>query len=223
MSELHRPFSPVIMETMAEPDLLAALNDSANASLLDGKRYREADYSDQLVGKVSHELEVLVADEVVRNKVAADIRELGAEYLNNLISLGIGHAWNRVNGDLTPMAHGLSLVSAWIVSQFKGEYNPCHNHSGCISGIIYTSLPREYQAELDQEERTHFPANGHIEFIFGEHDLLRANSIKFRPEVGKVFLFPSSLRHFAYPFYCDGERRSVSFNLEIIPMEDTNV
>jgi hypothetical protein len=41
---------------------------------------------------------------------------------------------------------------------------------------------------------------------------MRAEAIKFKPEVGKFLVFPSYLRHFVYPFKCEGERRSMSFN-----------
>ena len=29
---------------------------------------------------------------------------------------------------------------------------------------------------------------------------------------GRILFFPSWLNHTVYPFYCDGERRSMSFN-----------
>ena len=32
------------------------------------------------------------------------------------------------------------------------------------------------------------------------------------PIEGKMYLFPSWLKHSVYPFYCEGERRSLSFN-----------
>lgn len=215
MRKLHNPFSPYILETQVSAWLVDALNASADETLADPGRYRDADFSSQLVGKVSHEISVLIADPYTRDSVVSDLRVLGALYLEHLVGVGAADEWVSRNGDMKPCESGLNLESAWIVSQYKNEYNPCHHHSGDITGIIYTALPDGYQEELDREARTHAPANGHLEFIFGERDYLRINSAKFRPEVGKVFLFPSSLRHFAYPFYCDGERRSVSFNLEI--------
>ena len=34
----------------------------------------------------------------------------------------------------------------------------------------------------------------------------------YTPKSGRVLIFPSWLKHSVYPFYCDGERRSMSFN-----------
>ena len=38
------------------------------------------------------------------------------------------------------------------------------------------------------------------------------DTLTFRPEVGKMLVFPSWLKHSVYPFDVDGERRSMSFN-----------
>ena len=54
--------------------------------------------------------------------------------------------------------------------------------------------------------------NGLIEFIYGETQDMRSNYLKFKPEIGKLLIFPSYLKHFVYPFYSEGERRSMSFN-----------
>ena len=40
----------------------------------------------------------------------------------------------------------------------------------------------------------------------------RSDNLKFKPEVGTMLVFPSWLKHSVYPFYVDGERRSMSFN-----------
>ena len=33
-------------------------------------------------------------------------------------------------------------MNLWIVSQFKGEYNPIHYHEGDLSGVGYLKLPK---------------------------------------------------------------------------------
>jgi hypothetical protein len=42
--------------------------------------------------------------------------------------------------------------------------------------------------------------------------------LTFKPEVGQFLIFPSWLKHSVYPFYCDGERRSMSFNVYYKPV-----
>ena len=67
----------------------------------------------------------------------------------------------------------------------------------------------------DREEmKDHYPASGFIEFIHGERQDFRADSAMFKPRVGQMLLFPSWLKHSVYPFYCEGERRSMSFNAD---------
>ena len=213
---LHSPFSPYILETQAEANLVLALNEAVDGTLGSVDLTQKADWSGNLVGKVSHELQIMIPDEDLRGYVTDTIRGLGVEYLEHVVRMQAAHKWVDLNGDSKPCPQGVRVVSAWSVGQYKYEYNPCHHHFGDISGVIYTKIPPFYHEELNREQIDHAPANGHIEFFFGERDNFRIQSIKFRPELGKVFLFPSSLRHFVYPFYSDGERRSVSFNLEIM-------
>ena len=46
----------------------------------------------------------------------------------------------------------------------------------------------------------------------GDKQNFRNDTLTFRPEVGKMLVFPSWLKHSVYPFDVDGERRSMSFN-----------
>ena len=66
--------------------------------------------------------------------------------------------------------------------------------------------------EIENEWKDHYPASGLIEFMFGENQGFRSDNLKFKPEVGKLLMFPSWLKHFVYPFTSEGERRSMSFN-----------
>jgi hypothetical protein len=40
-----------------------------------------------------------------------------------------------------------------------------------------------------------------------------------KPEVGKMYFFPSWLQHMVYPFKGEGERRTVAANLNAFPVE----
>ena len=65
---------------------------------------------------------------------------------------------------------------------------------------------------FDKESKDHYPIGGSIQFMLGEKQTLRSDTLTFRPEVGKMIIFPSWLKHSVYPFDADGERRSMSFN-----------
>ena len=68
------------------------------------------------------------------------------------------------------------------------------------------------QDHFNEEVKDHYPASGLIEFSYGEPSDMRSDTLMFKPEVGMMIVFPSWLKHTVYPFYCDGERRSMSFN-----------
>ena len=106
----------------------------------------------------------------------------------------------------------IHLTHSWIVSQYAGEYNPYHHHSGDLSAVLYLKLPPNMENEWRTEMTDHYPTNGFIEFMFGENQDMRSDTFKFKPQVGKMLMFPSYLKHFVYPFYSEGERRSMSFN-----------
>ena len=76
--------------------------------------------------------------------------------------------------------------------------------------------------EIKEDFKDHYPANGLIEFMFGENQEFRSDNLKFKPEVGKMLVFPSWLKHFVYPFKSEGERRSMSFNAYFISRSDVS-
>jgi len=122
------------------------------------------------------------------------------------------YGWDKIGKDVTPTIENIRLDQSWIVSQYQGEYNPWHTHSGNFSGVIYLKIPEGMNEVYEKEFRDHYPASGLIEFMYGEKSDFRSDNLKFIPEVGMMLIFPSWLKHSVYPFHCDGERRSMSFN-----------
>ena len=104
--------------------------------------------------------------------------------------------------------HGL-----WINYQKANEYNPPHNHSGILSGVLYLKIP-EYLLSKKTEGR-----DGSITFIGNDtaaEGMISDSILTISPKVGDIFLFSSTLKHQVYPFRTvDGKgiRRSMSFNL----------
>jgi hypothetical protein len=111
------------------------------------------------------------------------------------------------------------MAHSWVVSQYAGEYNPWHHHSGDFSSVIFLKLPPKMNEEIKEDWKDHYPANGLIEFMFGENQGFRSDNLKFKPKVGKLLMFPSWLKHFVYPFKSEGERRSMSFNAHMFVPE----
>jgi hypothetical protein len=102
------------------------------------------------------------------------------------------------------------LMSSWAVRQFEHEYNPVHFHGGHISGVGYLGLPDDFGAYAQSSKKGNL--NGRIQFINGSPQFLSNAVMTAKPEVGDFYFFPNYLLHTVYPFFAEGERRSLSFN-----------
>ena len=84
------------------------------------------------------------------------------------------------------------------------------------SGVFYTKMPESIEKERKAED--HYPSVGDILFMCGDPKTFSGHKLQHPPEVGDIFLFPSWLTHMVYPFRTPNEeRRSVSFNLRLVP------
>ncbi len=212
-SKFHEVFSPTILETQVPNRFVDIINRVGDNVLSNSMSIAKWDWSHKLVGKVSSEVQIPISDKDEKDFLFKIMREKCLEYLNYIISKNRAYLWYKMAGrDTKPTVDNIHLVHSWIVSQYAGEYNPYHHHGGDISAVVYLKIPDGMEEELKKEYEDHYPSNGLIEFMYGENQDMRSDNIKFKPEVGTILLFPSYLKHFVYPFYCDGERRSMSFN-----------
>lgn len=212
-SKFHEVFSPTILETQVPDRFVDIINKVGDNVLSNSMSIAKWDWSHKLVGKVSSEVQIPISDRDEKEFLFRIMREKCLEYLNYIISKNRAYLWYKMAGrDTKPTVDNIHLVHSWIVSQYAGEYNPYHHHGGDISAVLYLKIPDGMEEELKKEYEDHYPSNGLIEFMYGENQDMRSDNVKFKPEVGTMLLFPSYLKHFVYPFYCDGERRSMSFN-----------
>ena len=109
---------------------------------------------------------------------------------------------------------GMIRVVGWANVSRKGHYHRIHNHpSSAWSGVYYVDAGGESPGQ---------PLSGVLELCdprpftemvaapgspFGQR-------VIFRAEAGTMIVFPSWLYHFVNPFQGDGERISVSFNMQ---------
>ena len=76
----------------------------------------------------------------------------------------------------------------WTNFAYKGDDNPCHNHSGFLSGVIY------------------YKNHGHPT-IFDDHN------VGYEGLDGTIALFPSSVVHHVEPQTVNKERITLAFNI----------
>ena len=212
-SKFHEIFSPTIMETEVSQKFIDIINKSADTVLSDEKQSIQWDWSHKLVGKVHKEIRIPMTDKEDSNYCLNVMKESCVHYLKFLIKNGRAYEWNRIAGqEKPPTSDNIHIGQSWVVSQYKNEYNPWHTHSGNFSAVIYLKIPDGMEEHFENEKRDHYPVSGTIDFKFGEKQDLRSDTLIFHPELRKMLMFPSYLNHTVYPFYCDGERRSMSFN-----------
>ena len=120
------------------------------------------------------------------------------------------------------------IVDAWVVSQKENDYIPVHTHDkvdtqgeSCkISGILYLKVPEQIERNNtsivirgDKDGQIVFTGMG------GADSFSTTMQYNCYPEIGWLYLFPSTLNHQVYPFKGDGERRGISFNVDVISKE----
>ena len=217
--KFHRPFSPTIMESSVSDKFVEIVNDTADKVLGSETASVEWDWSHKLVGKVHKEVQIPVRNKEHRELLFTTMRGACVDYLKESIKNNTAYGWKKIAGNAVPTINNIHMAHSWVVSQYAGEYNPWHHHSGDFSSVIYLKLPPKMNEEIKEDWKDHYPANGLIEFMFGENQGFRSDNLKFKPEVGKLLMFPSWLKHFVYPFKSEGERRSMSFNAHMFVPE----
>ena len=211
------PFSASILERQVPDRFIEIVNGIGDEVLSDDTTSAEWDFSENLVGKVSKEVQIPLTNKEERKYTLDFMKESCLLYLQQMIEKNRSYEWNKMTGlgtpaNLYPSIDNIHIAQCWLVSQYKNEYNPWHKHSGNFSSVMYLKIPEGMNAFMDKEYNDHYPASGLIQFMYGEAQDFRSDTLMCKPEVGKMFLFPSWLRHSVYPFYCEGERRSLSFN-----------
>ena len=210
--KFHEPFSPTILETTVPDRFVDIVNDVADDVLSSEEKSKQWDWSHKLVGKVNKEILIPVTDPDDRSFLFKTMKQGCLDYLLHMIKMNRNNPWTRMETGTKPTLDNIHLTHSWVVSQYAGDFNPFHHHNGDFSAGIYLKVPEGMNDEWEEDFQDHYPAKGLIEFGFGESQPFRSDNIKFKPEVGKFLVFPSWLKHSVFPFYVDGERRSMSFN-----------
>ena len=217
-TKFYEPFSPIILETKVPTKFVNIMNTIGDSVLSDDEKSVKWDHSSNLVGKVHKEVRIPAPRNEDKEFLFRTMKQGCVDYLNYVIKKGRARSWNSITKNQkikTPTVKNIHLRDSWIVSQYAGDYNPHHYHSGNFSAVIYLKVPEGMEEEWKEDFTDHYPCNGLIEFTYAEVQDMKSEAIKFKPEVGKFLVFPSYLRHFVYPFRCNGERRSMSFNADM--------
>lgn len=214
--DIVKPFGPSILETQLPADILSKMLKLTDHVLTDANRESWGPY---LVGQIREEPSIpkAILDEF---GVLDYLERLFAEYVIGCMYCDANPEYKRgvdllkTSGQYKNPTQ-IDIESAWIVSQQSGEYNPIHSHSkATLSSVMYLKVPEHMQDKpIPNKENT----DGYLEFVdrsAGNNSLqLQTSTVRLKPQVGRFYIFPASLLHLVYPFNTDGERRSVSINV----------
>ena len=218
--QIYFPFGPPIGYAELPKELVNDFNKGCDNIVKDKELSKSEDWSHNLVGQV--EQEFLIPKDVI-NKwgrwLGTQVRTYVTGYFNQLYISEqniLGASKEQVTQAISRTK--TSVQSAWYIRSFVGDYNPIHIHTDCeLSCVGFLKVP-----DLSKERKKHkadpnrSPA-GALEILSNsgsnEKAFFENDRISFTPKVGNWYLFPANLRHTAYPFRCDGERRSFSINM----------
>ena len=194
--------------------VVTTLNDYLDTLKQNKLRESAADY---LVGQI-HQGEQLKMDheDVSLTPFVRIVESLAAAYLRHFVE--------QTKSPLRPKK--ISMDKLWSVHSYQGDYNPIHDHLTAaqmgISFTTWTMVPEEIMKRDDQRVDLYESSgaiDGFINFTYGlnqtaDPERLRPSQSRYiMPVPGKLLLFPSWMQHTVYPFFGEGERRTVAGNL----------
>ena len=188
-----KPFGPTIGKTKISKKFFDKLNKE-----FEGKsNSKKVDYSSKLASQIKNEIKI--SDNFIKKNLEKEIKI-------NITKFLLKEKIKNIKD--------IKILNLWVVSQFKGEYNPIHYHEGDLSGVGYLKLPKG-MTNNKMVKNKKLKTNGTIDFINGQRGFLNKSIYNVLPKVKDLLIFPNYLMHTAYPFNIDGERRSFSFNVKI--------
>ena len=206
----------ILVECWMPQEMTDSLNDYLDDLL---KRKDRISHAGTLVGQISQGEQLTMNQHDSRIAGYCDfIQELGANY--------VSHVMKVIGQPLPGGRRKIEIDEIWSVHSFEGDYNPIHDHgTKTIMGIsttCWTKVPKEI---LGVEDKSYslYNASGHsdgcLAFNYGRNSMQDIERLRppqsavFKPEVGKLLMFPSWLQHMVYPFKSKEERRTVAANL----------
>ena len=95
----------------------------------------------------------------------------------------------------------IKTKQAWVNYMKAGDFNPPHIHTNCrFSSVLFMQFPKEILNE-NEKHKAFSKGPGAIQFMYGESQPQdNINSYPVVPKEGDMFIFPSFVNHFVYPF-----------------------
>tara|TARA_R110002096_G_scaffold365634_1_gene558966 strand:- start:296 stop:991 length:696 start_codon:yes stop_codon:yes gene_type:complete len=217
--------SVFLMEAEVPDKHVETLNNYLD-NLLEDKNRKSA--ATTLVGQIQHG-EQLMLDHMDSKleEFRYYLQHMAVTYVTNFFAM----TGQQLDGN-----RDIAIDELWSVHSYAGDYNPLHDHGTQtmmgISCTTWTKVPDKIVAQPSTGDLNYNLYNssgdcdGYIAFNYGQSATTDKERLKptqcvvMKPEVGKMYLFPSWLQHMVYPFQGEGERRTVAANLNAFRVEN---
>ena len=174
-----------------------------------------------LAGQIQEEY-YFTDDKLVESGLMEYFIQMTTKYWNTVLSNGnmIEHLDQSYPGGPHGNNWAAKIVSCWTVHQFENEFNPIHAHSNCkVSAVLHIKYPENTEPPIKPLD-----LDGNLIFTgMGAADPFSTSpifNVRVEKMIGWLHIFPSTLGHSVYPFKGKGERRSLSFNADMISMQE---
>ena len=222
--QVHNLPAVVMLEATLPDKLINDLNEYLD-------EYRETaekkSLAHTLVGQI-HQGEQLLMDHK---------HDLLKDYYQFITNMGVMYL--QAFGNITGHHHKNKMIDIdelWSVHSYEGDYNPIHDHgTKTLTGIsctTWTKVPEQIGKQGDAKTPQDFSlyndsgaCDGFLAFTYGRNEIMNTQRLRppqscsIQPVVGKQLMFPSWVQHMVYPFFGEGERRTVAANLNCWDVE----
>jgi hypothetical protein len=209
-----------LMEVRLPLPLVNTVND-----YIDSVRETAADFSRTLVGQIGRDPRSAQLQLDLLQKTPAGLADVIAT---------VGDQYIKAQG----YRAAVTTNAMWSIHSYAGDYNPMHDHGGNtplgLSSILYLKVPPVIAAKEAVAHggapKLHMASgncDGFTQLVWGatgmrDFTLLRPPTQQYiKPEVGKLLVFPNWLLHRVEPFFGEGERRTLSCNMDVAFDEPT--
>ena len=223
---LHLLYKTFIMQTRIDDNNITLLNKYLDSLMVSKER---KSFAHMLVGQIRQQKksqQLLMDHNHPDCKIFTNLCLISAlEYMKKFYEI------QSTDLDIENQQERIPQINnMWSVHSFEGDYNTIHTH-GCktvmgISIVAWTKVPKQIRdlPEMGSLKNASGSKDGFLEFVVGDNDVRDGEQLKFsgytsiKPEVGVMYIFPSWVQHLVWPFFGEGERRSISANVNMFPL-----
>jgi uncharacterized protein (TIGR02466 family) len=187
-------WGPLLFHTQIED---STLNQIKDLCIID----KNLDFKKELAGHIDNEYKI------------------NSEFLQKYLNKSLNQFLECFKHYYSREKYNLKIPNAWVNFMKKGEFNPPHEHEGDFSSVLYLDIPKELEEEYKKHKDKLIKSDGPGAICFMSNCSVPNFFIKqytFFPKRGDMFIFPSKLIHYVFPFKSDIERVSIAYNIEFI-------